>query len=115
MRAHQFGAIGALMIAGLLLPHRAAGQEVKERYQNRCSACHGTAGKGDGPVGKNLTPRPPDFSDAKRMAQVPDAKLTEVIIKGAKGMPAYGAMLKPVEVHELVGNIRGLSQKPAPQ
>ena len=110
---HGFAAVGLLM-AGLLWPHRAMGQEAKELYQNRCSACHGPTGKGDGPVGKNLNPRPPDFSDAKRMAQVTDAALTEVIMKGVKVMPGYGALLKPSEIHELVEYIRTMSRKPAP-
>ena len=32
--------------------------------QHGCATCHGLTGRGDGPVGKTLTPPPRDFRDA---------------------------------------------------
>jgi mono/diheme cytochrome c family protein len=32
-------------------------------YYSRCAACHGPAGKGDGPAAASLTPRPRDFGE----------------------------------------------------
>lgn len=42
-------------------PSLARGREV---YQTNCTSCHGSAGRGDGPVSAALTPRPPDLADA---------------------------------------------------
>lgn len=102
-----------LVVVGLLVATLApcpagAQQDAAALYQQRCLVCHGAAGKGDGPAGAALGT--PDLSDAKRMARITDAKLTEVIIKGAKNMPGFGSLLKPVEVHLLVVYIRSLSQ-----
>src|SRR5689334_19527797 len=36
-------------------------------YQNRCAACHGEKGGGDGPVALSLWPRPRDLSTASYM------------------------------------------------
>lgn len=37
----------------------------RELYgQHGCATCHGLAGRGDGPVGRTLTPPPRDFRDA---------------------------------------------------
>jgi mono/diheme cytochrome c family protein len=36
----------------------------KKLFEQNCSQCHGTTGKGDGPAANTLNPRPRDFSDA---------------------------------------------------
>jgi len=38
-------------------------------YTTHCAVCHGTAGRGDGPAAKGLTPPPADLTDADRMGQ----------------------------------------------
>lgn len=40
-------------------PLLARGQKL---YEQNCAACHGPAGKGDGPAGATLSPRPRDFT-----------------------------------------------------
>lgn len=47
-----------------------------------CTTCHGTSGKGDGPTGAALTPKPRDWTDAAWQASVTDQELAEVILKG---------------------------------
>lgn len=34
----------------------------KQLYKNHCAACHGSEGKGDGPVASSLTKRPSDLT-----------------------------------------------------
>jgi mono/diheme cytochrome c family protein len=48
----------------LILPSAAlaGAQAGKVVYDTNCSSCHGPTGKGDGPVGQALNPRPRDFS-----------------------------------------------------
>ena len=40
-------------------------QAGKAVYEQRCAYCHGTSGRGDGPVAANLHPRPLDFTPGK--------------------------------------------------
>ena len=43
---------------------RAAGDAAKGKilFETNCASCHGTSGKGDGPVGAALDPKPRDFT-----------------------------------------------------
>jgi mono/diheme cytochrome c family protein len=45
-------------------------QKGKELYeQNGCAGCHGEAGKGDGPAGQALNPKPRNFHDTSAYKQ----------------------------------------------
>lgn len=52
--------LGALLFASPSWAGDAAAGEVI--FVTNCATCHGTGGKGDGPVGKALTPAPRDFT-----------------------------------------------------
>ena len=52
--------LGALLFATPSWAGDAAAGEVI--FVTNCATCHGTSGKGDGPVGKALTPTPRDFT-----------------------------------------------------
>ncbi|WP_445146706.1 FTR1 family protein [Dyella sp. Tek66A03] len=56
-------------------------------YQTQCAACHGTGGRGDGPVGLSLSPRPIDFTSQQRADQRSALSLYEVITQGVEGTP----------------------------
>ena len=115
MRIHQLVAVGGLVIAPLVTATRAGAQDAGALYKKRCMGCHGATGKGDGPAAAVVNPKPQDMTDAKRMAQFTDAKLTEVIERGQNSMPAFGSRLKSAEVKALVAYIRSLSEKKRPQ
>src|SRR5262245_59465012 len=70
-------------------PDLAAGASL---YRATCAGCHGTEGKGDGPAGVKLDPRPSDFHDGKRMMQRSVYGLYNTVTLGVKGtaMAAYG-------------------------
>lgn len=51
-------------------------------YDTYCFTCHGTGGKGDGPAGAALTPKPADFSSKDWQATVSDEHIRTVIAKG---------------------------------
>jgi mono/diheme cytochrome c family protein len=81
----------------------AAGDAAKGKvlFETNCASCHGTSGKGDGPVGAALQPPPRDFTTAdfkfdtdKDGKPGTDADLTNVVKNGAA---AYGgnALMAP--------------------
>jgi mono/diheme cytochrome c family protein len=78
-------------------------------YSARCLACHGAAGKGDGPAAVGLNPAPVDFTSPihrghRREDQI--AWVTNGLPPSA--MPAFGGELSPQEIEEVVDYIRAL-------
>ena len=97
----------------------AAGKPI---YEANCASCHGTSGKGDGPVGKALNPPPRDFTagDFKFDADGngkggEDADLKAVIQKGAMAFGGSPLMapwpaLDETQVDDIIAHIRSLKQ-----
>jgi high-affinity iron transporter len=56
-------------------------------YQAQCAACHGAAGKGDGPLGIRLEPRPVAFTDQARARERSVFAMYQVISQGIEGTP----------------------------
>ena len=65
----------------------AALTEAKTIFSQRCATCHGPEGKGDGPAGQALNPKPRTFSDKEWQGKVNDDHLRKIIIGGG---PAVG-------------------------
>ncbi len=51
-------------------------------YQERCSACHGASGKGDGPGASALNPKPRNYGDKAWQASVTDEQIKKTITMG---------------------------------
>ena len=90
---------------------RAAAEEL---WRARCGNCHGVDGRGDGPSGRALDPRPRDFHDAAWQARVDDAHLRRVIVEGgaahglSRDMAANPDLAdRPAIVEALLRRIRG--------
>ena len=88
----------------------AAGQAL---FSASCAACHGADGKGDGPVGLTLNPRPADLRQHAIPGIHTDAQLFEWITNGFPGsrMPAFKNTLSDTERWNLVNFIRTLAPK----
>jgi hypothetical protein len=56
-------------------------------YETRCAMCHGAGGKGDGPMGAALTPKPRDLGDPAWQKSVTDEHIEKIIVGGG---PAVG-------------------------
>jgi mono/diheme cytochrome c family protein len=52
----------ATCTAAVLAASSAQAQDAAAVYSKSCAACHGPTGKGDGPAGKFLNPKPADFA-----------------------------------------------------
>lgn len=126
MRMHH----GSLLAAALGLvalaasgPAAAADAEAgKAVFVTNCASCHGETGKGDGPVGSALDPKPRDFTEGNFKFDTDDdgkagtdTDLTNVIKNGAA---AYGgsplmapwAHLPEEDIANLVAYIRTLEK-----
>jgi mono/diheme cytochrome c family protein len=82
----------------------------KEIYKQLCLSCHGATGKGDGPVGQYLTPKPTDFT--KHMGQHDDDYYFKIIKEGgasvgkSAGMPAWGSQLKDSQIWDVISYLK---------
>jgi high-affinity iron transporter len=62
IRQHLLAMSPALQLPDQLLPQ----SQVQTLFDNNCSACHGPAGEGNGPLAKSLSPQPTDFTEKER-------------------------------------------------
>ncbi|MCZ7582047.1 MAG: c-type cytochrome [Deltaproteobacteria bacterium] len=75
----------ALVVATLAGGVASAGEETitgdaakgKAVYLQYCAACHGESGKGDGPAGAALNPKPRNFNDPESMGKLTDAQVLQ--------------------------------------
>lgn len=88
--------------------------KAQEIYQERCSACHGANGRGDGPGAAALNPKPRNYSDKAWQAAVTDEQIKKTITMGGAAvgkspiMPASPDLeQKPEVVDGLVKVVRG--------
>ena len=100
-------------VAVLLASSTAVAADVakgKELYDGRCSFCHGSDGKGDGPAGAALQPRPTDFTAAS-FWKVANAEMIRFTITNGKpgtAMIPFGQTLKPGEIDDLTAYLQTL-------
>ncbi|MFN0070476.1 MAG: CopD family protein [Chloroflexota bacterium] len=91
-----------------IAPSSASLARGQELYQGSgCVECHGVAGRGDGPIGRTLNPRPADFR-VHMAAGHTDGELFDWMTNGVAGtaMPAYREYLSEEERWHLINYIR---------
>jgi mono/diheme cytochrome c family protein len=107
----QRGAIAAAVAMFAFFAGAASAQDAATLYSTKCAACHGAAGKGDGPAAKMLKPPPGDF--AVSMKGKADDWIAKAITGGGAAvgesplMPAYST-LSADEVKTLVTYVKHL-------
>jgi mono/diheme cytochrome c family protein len=86
----------------------------KSTYQELCSKCHGSGGKGDGKEAATLATKPKDLSECPRMAGFTDDQLFRIIKEGgpaaklSKDMPPYRDALEDDEIRDTLAYVRSL-------
>ena len=91
------------------LPRGTGIPEGKQVFETNCVICHGPAGKGDGPVGAALNPKPVDLT-AKAVQAQSDGDLFWKISTGRGAMPSWQT-LSEKDRWSLVQFIRSLEGK----
>ena len=84
----------------------AQGQQL---FAQNCAICHGAAGKGDGPLGKNLNPRPADLTGSHLTTHT-DGDLYWWVSHGiaGTGMPAFSGALSDQDIWAIIRYLRTL-------
>ena len=90
-----------------------AGQQL---YLNNCVPCHGASGKGDGPAGIGLNPRPGDFTQHMIPGKHTDGQVFLWIKNGfpSTAMPAWDERLSEEQIWQLVTYLRTFGQAAQP-
>ena len=102
----------AAIIAATAALHASAA-DAKENYDQQCTKCHGSDGKGDTKMGKKLNVK--DYSDAKVQAALKDEAITKAIKEGVKDKDGTVVMkatdgLSDSDVKALVAYMRTLKK-----
>jgi copper transport protein len=88
-------------------PTRESVARGREIYAERCTFCHGETGRGDGPLGIGLNPRPADFRTHLAAGHT-DAQLYDWITNGVPGtaMPPFGSELSETDRWNVLNYIK---------
>jgi mono/diheme cytochrome c family protein len=83
-------------------------------YEINCRVCHGTEGRGDGPVGAKFVEKSPvDLNDAYTQDQA-DGQLFFTLTRGRALMPFYRDALSPTERWDVINYVRSAFNNPIP-
>ena len=78
-------------------------QSGEQMYKDYCAACHGSAGKGDGPAAAFLKTWPPDLTKMaeRNKGKYPEVKVKETLLfgissqaHGTSDMPVWGRLFR---------------------
>ena len=85
----------------------------KELYAKSCASCHGPSGKGDGPKGQDLRPKPSDLSASTVVGQS-EGELYWKVTTGRRPMPAFRKDLTDEDRWHVVHYVRSLGSTSQP-
>src|SRR5437016_3769142 len=95
-----------------------ARQEAQQVFATRCSVCHGTEGRGNGPGGGGLVPSPRNYHDPEWQKSRTDDQIEQAIVYGGAAVGRSPAMVanpdlggKPVVVAALRDIVRGFGRQ----
>jgi mono/diheme cytochrome c family protein len=95
-------------------PFAVANPEVQRRgaavFSNFCQVCHGSAGRGDGPVVLRGFPAPPSLL-AEHALTMKDGQMFHVLTYGQGNMPSYAAQLSREDRWKVIAYLRSLQAK----
>ena len=78
-------------------------------FRTYCASCHGEQGRGDGPAGAGMAPRPPDLVHASSHHR--DGELAWKIATGRPPMPAWKGVLTETQIWHVVNYIKSIGSQ----
>jgi mono/diheme cytochrome c family protein len=81
----------------------------KQLFQSSCATCHGASGRGDGPVGKALDPKPADLT--AMAGHHSDGDYAWKIANGRGAMPPWKGVLDDKQIWDVVNFVQSLGGK----
>ncbi len=108
MRIRSLVVLGVATLFATMLPKASAQTDSKTQYMRMCSLCHGTDGKAQTSMGKNL--KAADLT-SEAVQKKSDAELNTQITNGKGKMAAYGGVLGKQGVENMVKYVRTLAPK----
>ncbi|MEK6744505.1 MAG: cytochrome c [Nitrospirota bacterium] len=75
-------------------------------YRTHCASCHGEQGRGDGPAGAGLTPRPADLTHLSEHHR--DGDTAWKIATGKGAMPGWKSTLTEAQIWHLVNYLKSI-------
>ena len=129
MRGRRWAGAGlglAFLLVGVVLGTRESVTSAADRdveagqkiYGTHCAACHGDAGKGDGPSAAAFATKAFDLTDGRLLNTLPDEFLVTVVRDGgpaqglAPTMPPFDRTLGEAQIRQVVAYVRTLAQPP---
>jgi mono/diheme cytochrome c family protein len=101
----------ASTLSNPMQPTTANVQRATQLARVNCAACHGSDGRGNGPVAHYFSPvQPVDFS-AQRVRNRTDGQLFWIIANGLGNMPAFRALLSESDLWSVVLFVRQTQQQ----
>jgi mono/diheme cytochrome c family protein len=81
-------------------------------YAQQCVVCHGIKGKGNGPSGKALNPKPTDFTTASGddAEWFKATKLGSKAVGKSAGMEGAAGKLSDEQIHDVLAYVKTLKQ-----
>lgn len=83
-------------------------EQGKTLYDTFCAGCHGLDGSGNGPQADGLTAQPAGWGDQRRLVQLSEADMAEIIANGDGEMPAFAGKLDENQRYAIVSYIRSM-------
>ena len=82
----------------------------KAIFQDNCIVCHGPLGHGDGIAAGNLKNRPANISKKLNSFFESDSELTNDVLRGKTGMPAFKGRLSKADIRDIFAYIRSVNK-----
>lgn len=101
--------IGQLILLLIVLAGCGRNERMDLLYAERCINCHGSTGRGDGPLAARLPVRPPDFRQT--VERKSNNQIRRIIADGKGAMPAFEPALRAAEITDMLQMVRFLSRE----
>jgi mono/diheme cytochrome c family protein len=85
---------------------KASVEQGKKLYRTHCASCHGEQGRGDGPAGAGLKPRPTDLTHLSGHHR--DGDLAWKIATGKGAMPGWKSALTETQIWHVVNYLKSI-------